>query len=148
MVALATPVVIAEVGWVSMQIVDIAMVGRLGPEAIGAVGVGSAVFLVLGVLGMGLLLGLDTLVAQAFGAGRRVDCERWLRHGVWLACAVTAPISLLAWIVGAKFDLWGFEHGVLALMRPYFGIVTWSCCRCCCTPRSDATSRRSPSSDR
>ena len=58
-VSLATPVVVAEVGWVSMQLVDIGMVGRLGPEAIGAVGVGSALFLAFGVFGMGLLLGLD-----------------------------------------------------------------------------------------
>ena len=58
-----------------MQIVDIGMIGRLGPEAIGAVGVGSALFMVLGVLGMGLLLGLDPLVAQAFGVRRTTECE-------------------------------------------------------------------------
>ena len=36
MLSLAMPVVVAEVGWMAMQIVDISMVGRLGPEAIGA----------------------------------------------------------------------------------------------------------------
>ena len=51
--SLAAPVVVAEVGWVSMQLVDIGMVGRLGPEAIGAVGVGSALFLAFGVFGDG-----------------------------------------------------------------------------------------------
>ena len=74
-ITLALPVVIAEVGWLAMQIVDIGMIGRLGPEAIGAVGVGSALFMVLGVLGMGLLLGLDPLVAQAFGVRRTTECE-------------------------------------------------------------------------
>ena len=90
--SLALPVVIAEVGWLAMQIVDIGMVGRLGPEAIGAVGVGSALFMVLGVLGMGLLLGLDPLVAQAFGARRTTECERWLKHGLLLAVLVTVPL--------------------------------------------------------
>ena len=74
-ITLALPVVIAEVGWLAMQIVDIGMIGRLSPEAIGAVGVGSALFMVLGVLGMGLLLGLDPLVAQAFGVRRTTECE-------------------------------------------------------------------------
>ena len=41
MVTLATPVVVAEIGWVAMGLVDTLMVGPLGPEAIGAVGIGS-----------------------------------------------------------------------------------------------------------
>ena len=125
-VSLAVPVVIAEVGWVSMQIVDIAMVGRLGPEAIGAVGVGSALLLALSVFGMGLLLGLDTLVSQAFGARDHAACDGWLRHGVVLALILTAPLGLLAWIAGSRLDVWGFDPGVLALVRPYFAIVAWS----------------------
>ena len=38
MFRLALPVVIAELGWMAMGVVDTLMVGRLGPEAIGAVG--------------------------------------------------------------------------------------------------------------
>ena len=125
-VSLAAPVVTAEVGWVSMQIVDIAMVGRLGPEAIGAVGVGSALFLAFSVFGMGLLLGLDTLVSQAFGARDRAACDRWLRHGVFLALALTLPVGLLARAAGGRLDAWGLDPGVLALVQPYFAIVTWS----------------------
>ena len=124
--SLAVPVVIAEVGWVSMQIVDIAMVGRLGPEAIGAVGVGSALFLAFSVFGMGLLLGLDTLVSQAFGARDRALCDGWLRHGVFLALVLALPVGLLARIAGSRLDIWGFDPGVLMLVRPYFAIVTWS----------------------
>ena len=125
-VSLAAPVVTAEVGWVSMQIVDIAMVGRLGPEAIGAVGVGSALFLAFSVFGMGLLLGLDTLVSQAFGARDRAACDRWLRHGVFLALALTLPVGLLARAAGGRLDAWGLDPDVLALVQPYFAIVTWS----------------------
>ena len=55
LLSLSLPVIAAEVGWVTMQIVDIGMVGQLGPEAIGAVGVGSALFLALAVVGIGLL---------------------------------------------------------------------------------------------
>ncbi|RUA02445.1 MAG: MATE family efflux transporter, partial [Candidatus Neomarinimicrobiota bacterium] len=85
MVRLAVPVVVAELGWIAMGLVDIAMVGRLGPEAIGAVGVGSVLFFAVVVFGIGVLLGLDTLVAQAYGAGRLDECHRWLFHGVGLS---------------------------------------------------------------
>ena len=123
---LAAPVVVAEVGWVAMQLVDIGMVGRLGPEAIGAVGVGSALFLAFGVFGMGLLLGLDTLVSQAYGAGARSECRRWLRHGIWLALGLALPIGLVARAVGANLDAWGFDPGVLPLVHDYFDVVTLS----------------------
>ncbi|HSC28303.1 MAG TPA: hypothetical protein VLD67_13575, partial [Vicinamibacterales bacterium] len=45
MFVLAVPVVLAELGWMTMGLVDTLMVGRLSPEAIGAVGIGSAVFM-------------------------------------------------------------------------------------------------------
>ena len=69
MLRLAAPVVLAELGWMSMGIVDTIMVAPLGPAAIGAAGIGNALHIAFAIFGMGLLLGLDTLVAQAYGAG-------------------------------------------------------------------------------
>ena len=43
MVKLAVPVVLSELGWMLMGVVDTIMVGRLGPAAIGAVALGNAV---------------------------------------------------------------------------------------------------------
>lgn len=126
MLSLAVPVVLAEIGWVSMGIVDTIMVGPLGPAAIGAVGVGSTLFVALAVFGIGLLLGLDTLVSQAFGAGRVEECHRWLRHGVALALLLTLPLTAVAWIGTVSLGVWGFAPEVLVLTRPYLGIVIWS----------------------
>ena len=67
MVALAVPVVLSELGWMAQGVVDTIMVGRLGPAAIGAVALGNAVCYTPSLFGVGLLLGLDTLVAQAYG---------------------------------------------------------------------------------
>ena len=126
MLSLALPVIAAEVGWVTMQIVDIGMVGQLGPEAIGAVGVGSALFLTLAVVGIGLLLGLDPLIAQAFGAQRFTECRIWARHGLVLAVGLTLPLTLVAWILERVVSTWGFDLGVVDLIREYLTIVTWS----------------------
>ena len=125
MVRLAVPVVVAELGWVAMGIVDIVMVGRLGPEAIGAVGVSSMLFLAVVVFGIGMLLGLDTFVSQAFGAGRFQDCERWLCHGVSLALFLTLPLMVVNLVVIAMLDQWGFDPAVLQLATPYFTKILW-----------------------
>src|SRR4249919_4051128 len=95
MLRLAAPVVMAELGWMTMGIVDTLMVGRIGPEAIGAVGIGSSLFMAICIFAMGLLLGLDTLVAHAFGAGRVDECHRWLACGVALSLLSSTPITIV-----------------------------------------------------
>jgi MATE family multidrug resistance protein len=126
MLSLATPVVMAELGWVTMGIVDTIMVGGLGPGAIGAVGLSSMLFVAVGVFAMGLLLGLDPLVAQAFGARRLDECHRWLVDGIWLSVLVTPPMIAVLFGIDASLAGWGLPAEVLLLSRPYLAILIWS----------------------
>jgi MATE family multidrug resistance protein len=126
MLVLATPVVVAELGWVTMGIVDTLMVGRLGAAAIGAVGLAGMLFFGVAVFAMGLLLGLDPLIAQAFGGGRLDECHRWLVDGVWLGVFVAVPTVALLYGLRATLGVWGFPPEVVRLVRPYLGILIWS----------------------
>lgn len=126
MIALATPVVFAELGWSAMAIVDTLMVGRISPDAIGAVGLAGMLFFAVAVFAMGLLLGLDPLVAQAYGARRMDECHRWLIDGVWLSVAVAVPMVAIMFALDASLGWWGLPPTVLALTRPYLRILTWS----------------------
>ena len=126
MLSLAAPVVVAELGWITMGMVDTLMVGRLSAEAIGAVGIGSSLFFAVGVFAMGLMLGLDTLVAQAYGAQRLDECHVWLLHGVTLAVLLTLPMMAVLWTLIALLPRWGLHPDVLVLATPYLHVVTWS----------------------
>ena len=142
MLALAAPVVLAELGWVTMGIVDTIMVGRLGAHAIGAVGLASTLFIAVAVFAMGMLLGLDPLVSQAFGAGRLEECHRWLVDGVWLSLFVAIPTVALVYVLRASIGSWGLPPEVVALVRPYLAILVWSLPPLLSTSRSAATCRR------
>ena len=98
-----------------MGIVDTIFVGRLGAEAIGAVSIGSSVFLTVAVFGMGLLLGLDTLISRAFGAGEHDDCRRTVAQGVYIGLAVTLPLTGLVFMAGPWLDASWQLTGSLAL---------------------------------
>lgn len=77
MLRLAAPLALTELGWLAMSFTDTVMVGRL-PEsatAIGAVSLGSTLFYTIGVFGSGVMLGMDTLVAQAYGARKLEECR-------------------------------------------------------------------------
>jgi MATE family multidrug resistance protein len=126
MLRLAVPVVIAELGWTAMATVDTIMVGRLSAEAIGAVALGSALFFGVTIFGMGLLLGLDTVISHAFGAGNLRDCHRSLVHGIYLALFLTPPLTLVLYGLLWFLPRFGIEPRVLELTVPYMRPVIWS----------------------
>jgi MATE family multidrug resistance protein len=88
---LAVPIVMGEVGWMFMNFVDIAMVGRVGPTALAAVSLGSALFVFFAMLCEGMLIGSDSMISQEFGAGRVEECFRTL----WAGLQFALPVSLL-----------------------------------------------------
>ena len=124
---LALPLVLAELGWMSMAIVDTMMVGRLPNSAVamGAVSLGSALFMVLALFGEGLLLGLDTLVSQAFGAGRREDCHRSLINGVYLSIALTPLLAAPIWFLPQLLRATHVDASVALETIPYTNALTW-----------------------
>jgi MATE family multidrug resistance protein len=126
MLTLAIPVVMAELGWMTMGLVDTLMVGRIGPEAIGAVGIGSSLFMGVCIFAMGLLLGLDTLVSHAFGAGRIHECHRWLGYAVILSLLLSVPVTIVVLALSSALAHWGLDPLVLALTQPYLDILAWS----------------------
>ena len=126
MVRLALPVVIAELGWTAMGTVDTLMVGRLGPEAIGAVSLGTAIYLGIAIFGIGLLLGLDTMIAQAFGASDWTECHRSLFHGIYAAVLFAAPLTGILFLVVRALPGFGVNPDVLVLTVPYLEPVSYS----------------------
>ncbi len=125
MVALAVPVVLSELGWMLQGVVDTIMVGRLGPAAIGAVALGNAICYTPSLFGVGLLLGLDTLVAQAYGREDHDECHRWMAQGVYLAAAATVPVMALLFAASFAFTRFGIATAVAAPAGGYLRLLLW-----------------------
>lgn len=125
MIVLAVPVVLSELGWMAQGVVDTIMVGRLGPVAIGAVALGNAVYYTPSLFGIGLLLGLDTLVAQAYGRQDHDECHRWLAQGVYLACIATPPLMLLVFGASFAFMRFGITPAVAVPAAGYLRLLNW-----------------------
>jgi MATE family multidrug resistance protein len=119
-------VILAEIGWMTMGIVDMLMVGSLGPAAISATGIGSSVLTAIAVFGMGLMLGLDPLVSQAYGAKRLGECLNWLHQGAFLALLLSPMLLVLAWLVWTSIDWWGLHPDVYVLVKPFFRVIALS----------------------
>jgi len=123
---LAIPVVLGELGWMSMGVMDTIMLGRVSPEALGASSVGRIVFFAVIVFGMGFLLGLDTLVSTAHGAGEPEECRSYLVQGVYLSVLLALPTSGLVYAFAPSLASLGIDPDVLAAAVPYLRAISWS----------------------
>src|SRR5271155_6184955 len=117
MVRLALPLVFAEIGWMAMGVEDTMFVGRVSAQAIGAVGLGTMLFYAIGMFASGLLLGLDTLVSQSFGAGDEDDCRHSLISGVWLSLFLIPIVMTLIWALIPLLYMLRIDPTVMAVTR-------------------------------
>src|SRR4051794_9073600 len=122
---LAAPLALAELGWMAMGIVDTIMAGPLGPAALGAGILGNMVFYPLAMSFTGLLLGMDTLVAQAFGARALQDARHTLINGAWLAILLTPATIVLTMASIPAMTAAHVNAEVMAECVPYMRALVW-----------------------
>jgi MATE family, multidrug efflux pump len=128
MLRLAAPLALTELGWLAMAFVDTVMVGRLpdSATAIGAVSLGSTLFYTIGIFGSGTMLGLDTLVAQAYGAGRLEECHRTMWNSLYFACAFSPLLMTAMLAVVPLFSRFGLAPELVAQTVPFLKALVWS----------------------
>jgi MATE family multidrug resistance protein len=125
MLRLAAPLAMAELGWMAMGFVDALMAGRLGAAAIGAGSLGNMLFYPIAVCGSGMLLGMDTLVSQAFGATDDAACRRTLVQGLWIAVGIAPVVVLLLALTIPLLRAVGTNPRVMELLVPYLNAMLW-----------------------
>jgi len=100
LLTLAVPVVVVQVGMMLMGVVDTLMVGHVSPAALAAVALGNLYFFAVAIFGMGVLMALDPVIAQAVGAQDDPAIARGLQRGVLLAAMLSVPAMVLLWPAG------------------------------------------------
>nr|WP_217434360.1 MATE family efflux transporter [Serratia proteamaculans] len=99
--ALAIPVIIAQISQTAMGVVDTIMAGAYSATDMAAVAVGTSIWLPAILFGHGLLLALTPVIAQLNGAGRRDRIAHQVRQGFWLAAAVSLLVIIV--LYNSKF---------------------------------------------
>jgi len=123
---LAFPIIISQVGFFGMGLVDTLLVGPMGAEELSALALGNTFFFGIMILGIGLMMGLDPWVSQAFGAGRLDQCSRGLVQGCWLAVIATLPMVAAMSAVGPLLGALGYDPHMLELATEYLGPLRWA----------------------
>jgi len=100
---LALPVIVSNLSRVLMSMVDVAMVGRLGAEALAATGMGAMLFWGALSFVLGIRTGVQTLASRRLGQKIDKECGTALHNGLFMATLYALPISLAGWLWAKDF---------------------------------------------
>jgi MATE family multidrug resistance protein len=119
LVKLAIPIAIAQGGQALMGLVDTLVVARAGTEALAAVGLANALFFGISGFGMGLMMGFDPLLSQAFGAKNSSRPRALLWQGAWMALFAGGVLGAVLWVLPSLLPLVGYQEAALGQTRAY-----------------------------
>jgi MATE family multidrug resistance protein len=124
---LALPLIAAELGWMSMGIVDTVMVGHMDRAAINiaSAALGQVLYNTLAFGIAGILLSLDTFLSQSHGAGRYDEANRWLYHGLILAAVLAATLFGIIEIAPLAMQRMPINHEVMQGSIRFLHALNW-----------------------
>lgn len=110
--ALALPLCVGHVGTHLMSVVDTVVLGHYSDASMAGAGIGGGVLFAFMVLGMGTIMGMDTLVPQALGAGESGRARQLRSSGVRLGLLLFVPLAALIALAALLFPLTPVEPEV------------------------------------
>ncbi|MFM0050259.1 MATE family efflux transporter [Caballeronia grimmiae] len=105
--SLAWPVLIGQLAVIAFGVIDTAMVGRFSATDLAALGLGSSIYISVYIGLTGILVALQPIAGQLFGAGREREIGEETRQALWLAAALAV----------AGFVLLYFPEPLLSLAK-------------------------------
>lgn len=122
---IAVPLASAQVAQSLIGFVDTVMMGRLGQESLAAGGLASITFFALLSIASGIVMGVSTLVAEAYGAGNKTRIEQVTSQGLWLSLVLTIPIMLFVLHIGTFMHYLGQNVTTISLAKSYLDVIVW-----------------------
>ena len=95
LIAIAIPILLAQIAQNSMGLVDTIMAGRVSSADMAAISVGASIWLPLVLFGHGLLLALPPTISYLNGSGQRKRIAHQVRQGIWIVIFSCIPLGLL-----------------------------------------------------
>ncbi|MEB2780627.1 MATE family efflux transporter [Algoriphagus sp. C2-6-M1] len=123
---LAFPVVLSQLGQVSVGVADSMMVGRLGAVPLAAASLGNSIFFVLLMFGMGISMGITPLVSVADGKGKFKRIGHLFQHGLWINIATALLLTVVIISLSQGLYFLNQPEEVVTLTIPYLFIITAS----------------------
>jgi MATE family multidrug resistance protein len=119
LVRLAAPIAVAQLGLVTMSLVDTAAIGRVSVDDLAGAGIGRAIAFGTVVLGIGVAGGLEPLAAQAVGAGEHARAWQGYLTNLRATLLLGPALILATFAMTLVLAPLGVDAGVVSRTRLY-----------------------------
>jgi MATE family multidrug resistance protein len=123
---IAVPVMIGQLGHITVSVADSVMVGTLGTIPLASAALANSLFAVFMVFGIGVIFAITPLVANADGKRGKHLQGIILHHGFWISAVLGVILFLLISALGPFLHLMKQDPGVVPLTLPYLNIISAS----------------------
>lgn len=123
---LAIPLVLTQAGQMIVQLVDNAMVGRVGTTELAAASFANSIFIMIMIIGLGVFIGITPLIGHALGAKDGDKVATIMKNGVVLAIILIGLLTVVSWLLSYLMPYMRQPEAVWTMAIPYYRILTVS----------------------
>ena len=121
---LAYPVIVSNLSRVLMSIFDVAMVGRLGAEALAATGMGAMMLWGALSIVLGIRTAVQTVASRRLGQKIDLEAGTAFRNGLLMATVYALPMSVAGWLWAKDIIPFFIDHPIATpLTEDYASII-------------------------
>lgn len=125
MLALAAPLFVAQLAQMGTGVVDTIMAGRYSSVDLAAIAIGYNIWLPIYLVTLGIMLGVTSIVAQLFGAGRVSEIRSLLPQAFWVALVLGVISVPLCYFPGPVLEQLSLDEVTYGKSRGYLQAVAF-----------------------
>lgn len=123
---LAMPLVLTQAGQTLVQLIDNAMVGRVGTTELAAASFANSIYIIIMLFGLGVFMGVTPLVGHARGAEDATRVASIMKNGFALSGILLVGITAISLALVWAMPHMGQPVEVVELAIPYYRILVFS----------------------
>ena len=123
---LAYPVIIGQLGYIMMGVVDSIMVGELGAVPLAGASLGNSMFILIFIIGVGVAMSVTPLIAILVGAERFSECGIYFRQSFIVNMVLGLILMTIVFFASDLFEYLNQPHSVAVQASSYTKIIALS----------------------
>ena len=128
MLTLSWPIILTNLAQVAMTATDVMMLGWMGANTLAAGALGTNLYYVPMIFGLGLMLATTPMIARELGRNRFTvrEIRRTVRQGLWIGVTISVPIWFALWNTTPIFLAMGQDPALAADAGTYVRALQWA----------------------
>jgi len=126
LIKLGVPVILAQLGQVTVGVIDNMMIGHVGTQELAAASFANTIFWLVIVFGTGFSYAITPLVGKARGNFEMNQVGAWFTSSMWAVVSMGVLLSLVIYIISLFMDDMGQDSNVILPAKGYLWIISFS----------------------